>query len=58
MSKASEYRLHAEQCRALAAKTVDGEQRNQLLRIAQNWDNLARYRSVRSRAAHEQVSRA
>jgi hypothetical protein len=40
MKKASEYREHAEECRRLAT-TMDGEQRDQLLQMAENWDLLA-----------------
>ena len=40
MKKASEYRQHAEECRALA-KQMQGEQRDQLLEMARTWDNLA-----------------
>ena len=45
MKKASEYRLHAEECRELARQMPDGEQRNQLLEMARTWDNLAAERS-------------
>jgi hypothetical protein len=45
MKKASEYRQHAEECRALAQGMDPGEQRNQLLEMAATWDNLAADRS-------------
>jgi len=45
MKKASEYRQHAEECRALAQGMDHGEQRNQLLEMATTWDNLAADRS-------------
>ena len=45
MKKASEYRQHAEECRALAQTMGPGEQRNQLLEMAATWDNLAADRS-------------
>ena len=45
MKKASEYRQHADECRALAAKMASGEQRDQLLTMAENWDQLAAERS-------------
>jgi hypothetical protein len=45
MKKASEYRKHAEECRELAAKTELGDQREQLLRMAAHWDQLAKDRS-------------
>ncbi len=41
MKTASEYRKHAEECRALARQVPEGEQRNQLLEMARTWDNLA-----------------
>jgi hypothetical protein len=45
MKKASEYRRHAEECRALAHKLGHGEHRNQLLEMAATWDKLAAERS-------------
>ncbi len=44
MKKASEYRRHEEECRALAKRTR-GEQRDQLLDMAATWDQLAAERS-------------
>ena len=44
MKKASEYREHAEECRALA-KHMHGDQRDQLLEMARTWDQLAAERS-------------
>jgi hypothetical protein len=44
MKKASEYRMHAEECRALASG-MDGAQRSQLLEMAATWDKLAIERS-------------
>jgi hypothetical protein len=41
VKKASEYRRHAEECRALAKNMKAGEQRDQLLEMARTWDNLA-----------------
>lgn len=41
MKKASEYRLHASECRALAAKMDLGERREQLLAMAAHWDRMA-----------------
>jgi hypothetical protein len=46
MKKASEYRQHAEECRALARGLREGEQRDQLLKMAETWENLAADRSV------------
>jgi len=45
MKKASEYRLHAAECRQLAAKMELGEQREQLLGMARHWDELAQDRT-------------
>ena len=45
MKKASEYRQHAEDCRALAQAMEQGDQRDQLLEMAATWDNLAADRS-------------
>jgi len=45
MKKASEYRAHAEECRQLASAMELGEQRDQLLEMAANWDKLAKERS-------------
>ena len=45
MKKASEYRQHAEECRALAWTTPVGKQRDQRLEMAASWDILAVERS-------------
>ena len=45
MKKASEYRQHANECRALAQGMEHGEQRNQLLEMASTWEKLAADRS-------------
>lgn len=41
MKKASEYRQHAQECRALAASMASDEQRALMLRMAEHWDKLA-----------------
>jgi hypothetical protein len=41
VKKASEYRQHANECRALAMKMTSGRQRDQLLAMAAHWDQLA-----------------
>ena len=41
MKKASEYRQHAQECRALAKQMKEGDQRDQMLKIAATWDKLA-----------------
>lgn len=38
--------MHASECRELAAKMALGEQREQLLRMAAHWDQLASDRSA------------
>jgi hypothetical protein len=45
MKKASEYHQHADECRALAATMKTGEQREQLLRMAEMWERLSEERS-------------
>jgi hypothetical protein len=45
MKKASEYRMHAEECRVLASGMEQGEHREQLLEMAATWDKLAADRS-------------
>ena len=45
MKKASEYRQHARECHALAARMDSGEHRDQLLEMAQTWERLADERS-------------
>ena len=44
MKKASEYRAHAKECMALAAGMPPGPQRDQILTMAANWEDLARER--------------
>ena len=46
MKKASEYRQHAEDCRSLAKGLPAGEQRDQLLKMAETWENLAADRTM------------
>jgi hypothetical protein len=45
MKKASEYRQHADECRAMATQMKPGPQRDQLLEMARTWDNLAAERA-------------
>ena len=52
MKKASEYRLHAAECRQLALG-MSGDQREQLLSMALTWDKLAEDRSALVRAHPE-----
>lgn len=46
MKKASEYRQHARECRALAAQMESAEQREQLLQMATHWETLADDRAL------------
>jgi hypothetical protein len=46
MKKASEYRQHANECRALAASAATTEHREQLLEMARTWDRLAADRTT------------
>jgi hypothetical protein len=57
MKKASEYRLHAEECRALAAGMQIDEQREQLLAMADQWEALANDRE-RIVSRHPELSQA
>jgi hypothetical protein len=41
MKKASEYRQHAAECRAIAAQMGSAEQRRQILEMAEHWEKLA-----------------
>ena len=49
MKKASEYRQHAADCRALAVRMELGSQRDQLLGMARAWDQLADERDAQRR---------
>jgi hypothetical protein len=48
VKKASEYRTHAEECRALAKHMSPGEQREQLIAMAETWERLADQRDITS----------
>jgi len=41
VKKASEYRQHAQECRALARTTQTDDHRAQLLKMAETWETLA-----------------
>lgn len=45
MKKASEYRLHAQECRTLAARMERCERRDQLTTMVENWEQLAAERA-------------
>ena len=44
MRKVDEYRRHAEDCRKLASSVATEEAKQQLLQMADTWDNLAKSR--------------
>jgi hypothetical protein len=41
VKKASEYREHAEECRVLARKAESPDHQQQLLKMAETWEQLA-----------------
>jgi hypothetical protein len=51
MKKADEYLQHAKECRGLSKQMEGGEQRDQLLKMAETWEVLAteRERTLRNR---------
>jgi hypothetical protein len=58
MKKKDEYLQHAKDCRRLAKQMESGEQREQLLKMAETWEVLAteRERTLRSREQDPQQS--
>jgi hypothetical protein len=56
MKKASEYLKHAEECRALARRMENGEQRDQLLKMAETWDQLAQQRAKTQPVEDERIA--
>jgi hypothetical protein len=44
MRKVEDYMKHAQECRTLARNMAPGEQRDQLLNMAQTWELLAQER--------------
>ena len=40
-AKSQEYRQHSGECRALARAAQNDEHRNQLIKMAEAWDNFA-----------------
>ncbi len=54
MTKASEYRQHAKECRALA-QGMQGEKRDQLIEMAATWERLATDRADLIRRHPEQA---
>lgn len=51
MKKSADYRLHAIECRQLAARAVTPAEREQLLEMAQTWDSLAQEREEAAKRA-------
>jgi hypothetical protein len=48
VKKASEYREHAADCRKLAFYASTEEDRQTLMRMAQAWEEMAKYREQRA----------
>ena len=44
MRKAEEFRDHADECRKMARSTSNEDHRQQLLKMAEIWDSLAKER--------------
>ena len=57
VKNSSDYHRHAEECRALAARMLTCEQREQLMNVAVVWERLAENRSdlVRKHPEREQA---
>jgi hypothetical protein len=53
MKKLSDYRKHAAECRALAKQMLSGDQRDQLLAMAETWERLAEERETMMRINSE-----
>jgi len=46
MRKASEYHLHAEECRVLAGRANNPEHKNMLASMGETWERLAQQREA------------
>ena len=55
VKKASEYLEHAQECRTLAARMTNADDRDQLLRMAEMWECMADDRSAMV-ASHPELS--
>jgi hypothetical protein len=57
MTKASDYRKNAQECRALARNVQNDSHKNQLIKMAEAWDSFAaeRERLEQSRAGQPRV---
>jgi hypothetical protein len=51
MDKAQQFREHAETCRRLASGMDRGDYRDQLLTMAESWEDLAKDRARRKSSA-------
>jgi hypothetical protein len=49
MKKTEDYLKHAKECRGLAKQMESGEQREQLLKMAETWEVMASERKRRER---------
>ena len=60
MKKTDEFIQHANDCRKLAKQMDNGEQRDQLVKMAETWEVLARERerTLRNRGEQERPSTA
>jgi hypothetical protein len=56
MKKVSEYREHAEECRALARRSKSSADRDMLLNMATTWDSLADDR-IKSAERQERIAK-
>jgi hypothetical protein len=56
MKKASELRLHADECRALARGMAANEQRDRLLKLAAERSDLMRHSELTPEGEHQQES--
>ena len=56
MKKTEDYLKHAKECRGLAKQMASGEQRDQLLKMAETWEGLAVERERRQRHTPDQAS--
>jgi hypothetical protein len=54
LKKSAEHRHHAQECRSLARSVQNEEHRNQLLRMAEAWDNFA-HEADRAERAKQQL---
>jgi hypothetical protein len=55
MKKTEDYQKHAKECRALAKQMANGEQREQLLKMAETWEVMASERARRQRHTPEET---